>query len=197
MSCNKEKHESTKEQKETICLYLWEERARRRMVDPPPGAENIQISPFGIIPKPHQPEKWQIILDLSSPRGSSVNDSIDPQLCSLSYARLDDVVHRVLSLGSGALLAKLDIQNAYRIIPVHTDNRSVLGMRWQGAVCLDAALPFSLRSVSKTFGGGGRRQAVMDNVQEWCNIWHSLLRRLSFLRAPESNKCAGNLAMVL
>ena len=77
-----------------------------------------------------------------------MNDGIDPQLCTLSYARLDDAVVRALALGRGALLAKLDIQNAYRIIPVHPDDR---GMRWQGSICLDAALPFGLRSAPKIF----------------------------------------------
>lgn len=104
-----------------------------------------------MIPKPHQPGKWRLILDLSSPRSHGVNDGIDPQLCSLSYARLDDGVKRVLSLGAGALLAKLDIRSAYRMIPVHPDDRSLLGMRWQGTVCLDAALPFGLRSAPKIF----------------------------------------------
>jgi hypothetical protein len=45
----------------------------------------------------------------------------------------------------------LDIQSAYRIIPVHPDDRSLLGMRWQGAICLDAALAFGLRSPPKIF----------------------------------------------
>ncbi len=55
MSFRKEKPEVRKKQKETICSYLREEREGRRVVDSPPGAENIQISPLGVIPKPHQP----------------------------------------------------------------------------------------------------------------------------------------------
>ena len=35
---------------------------------------------------------------------------------------------------SGALLAKIDTQSAYGIISVHPDDRSFLGMRWQGIV---------------------------------------------------------------
>ena len=34
----------------------------------------------------------------------------------------------MLQLGKGALLAKLDIQHAYRIVPVHPDDRHLLGM---------------------------------------------------------------------
>ena len=83
---------SAKQQAGVISRYLQEERSHERVVDPPPMASNIQVSPFGVIPKPHQPGKWRLILDLSSPHGRSVNDGIDPQLCSLSYARLDDAV---------------------------------------------------------------------------------------------------------
>ena len=34
----------------------------------------VHISPFGVIPKKNKPNKWRLILDLSSPQGSSVND---------------------------------------------------------------------------------------------------------------------------
>ena len=37
----------------------------------------IQVNPFGVIPKRHQPNKWRLIIDLSSPTGKSVNDAID------------------------------------------------------------------------------------------------------------------------
>ena len=40
---------------------------------------NLQISSFGVIPKRGQPGKWRLIVDLSSPEGSSINDGIDPQ----------------------------------------------------------------------------------------------------------------------
>ena len=33
----------------------------------------------------HQPSKWHLITDLSSPEGSIINDGIDPNLLSVSY----------------------------------------------------------------------------------------------------------------
>lgn len=44
-----------------------------------------QVSQFGVILKASQPGKWQLIVDLSSPKGHSINDGIPPELCSLSY----------------------------------------------------------------------------------------------------------------
>ena len=53
--------------------------------------------------------------------------------------------------GRGTLLAKLDIKSAYRNIPIHPGDRHLLGMQWQGAVFVDACLPFGLRSAPKIF----------------------------------------------
>ena len=188
---------SAKQQAGVISRYLQEERSHERVVDPPPMASNIQVSPFGVIPnKPHQPGKWRLILDLSSPHGRSVNDGIDPQLCSLSYARLDDAVLRILALGRGALLAKLDIQSAYRIIPVHPDDRHLLGMRWQGTICMDAALPFGLRSAPKIFTAvaGALLWIMYTNGVTWAIHY---LDDFLLCGSPGSDECALNLTRAL
>ena len=52
----------------------------------------IHRSPMGLIPKPHQPNKFRLIVDLSAPAGKSVNDGISSALCSLKYASVDDAV---------------------------------------------------------------------------------------------------------
>ena len=57
----------------------------------------VHISPFGVIPKKNKPNEWRLILDLSSPQGSSVNDGISKELCSLSYVSVDDVVNKIVT----------------------------------------------------------------------------------------------------
>ena len=42
---------------------------------------------------------------------------------------------RVLSL------EKLDLKSAYQMVPVHPDDRHLLGMKWWGKVLVDMALP--------------------------------------------------------
>ena len=61
---------------------------------------------------------------------NSVNDGIDPLHCSLVYITVENAAQMVVRLGRGTLLAKLDIQSAYRIVPVHPADRALLGMRW-------------------------------------------------------------------
>ncbi len=42
-------------------------------------------------------------MDLSFPAGNSVNDGIDPGLCSLQYTSVDFACHKVLELGRGRI----------------------------------------------------------------------------------------------
>ena len=55
-----------------------------------------------------------------------MNDGINSEICSLSYITVDDAAKVILLKGSGA---KMDIKSAYRIVPVHPEDRSFLGMR--------------------------------------------------------------------
>lgn len=48
-------------------------------------------------------------------------------------------------------MAKMDIKQAYRIVPVHPEDRRLLGMQWQDKVYVDKVLPFGLRSAPLIF----------------------------------------------
>ena len=130
--------------------YIEEELRQATIRSAMPG-EVVHTSPIGLIPKGGQPGKFRLIVDLSSPHGASVNDGIDPELCSLSYSSVDEAVARVRRCGIGALMAKLDLKSAYRRVPVHPDDQSLLGMSWDGHTFCDKALPFGLRSAPKLF----------------------------------------------
>ena len=132
-----------------VSEYLAKETALGRMLGPFDMSTclcPLQINRFGVIPKDHDQGKWRLITDLSFPPGHSVNDGIDPTLCSLSYSTVDEVAGLVARLGPGALLAKIDIESAYRLIPVHPHDRPLLGMQWEGSLYVDPMFPFSLRS---------------------------------------------------
>ena len=182
---------------EVIDSYLGKELSMGRVLgplDPRVGAQ-MQVSRFGVIPKNHQPGKWRLILDLSHPAGASVNDGIERELCSLKYTSVDEAVQRFSELGKGALLAKLDIESAYRLIPVHPDDRLLLGMSWKGNLYADASLPFGLRSAPKIFN------AVADALmwimgQQGTRAIHYLDDYLLF-GAPNTPECQLALARTL
>lgn len=97
----------------------------------------LHLSHFGIIPKCHQPGKWRLILELSSPAGHSVDDGIASEDYSVQYMKLNDIIVGIMRLGRGSLLAKFDLQNAYCIMPVHKEDHQLPGMKWHGAFYVD------------------------------------------------------------
>ena len=129
------------------------ERAAGRLLGPLPSmlAGACQISPIGLIPKPHQQGKWRLIVDLSSPHGASVNDAISVDHCHMHYASVLNAAAIVRRLGRGTRLAKIDLHQAYRMIPVHADDHPLLGIKWRESTFIDTALPFGLRSAPKIF----------------------------------------------
>ena len=101
-----------------------------------------------MIPKPHQPGKWRLIVDLSHPRGSSVNDGIESELQPLKYTSVDKAVQMILEMGAGTKLAKFDVEGAYRLVPVHPDGQ------WEEALRLhpDAEfVKYLLRGITQGF----------------------------------------------
>ena len=107
---------------------------------------SLRLSPFGIIPKCSQQNKWHLIIDLSLPEGHTVNDSFNPMHYSIKYGSVDNAVNNIQQL-----LAKLDLRDAYWIIPVHPDDHPLLGMQWRDSIYTDTALPFSPNQPKKYF----------------------------------------------
>ena len=60
-------------------------------------------------------------MDLSSPRGSSINDFISKEDYTLQYATFDQALALVASFGTGAFMAKLDLKHAFRLCAVSLD----------------------------------------------------------------------------
>ena len=133
--------------------YLRSEIAAGRVAGPFPfpPVSFLHTSPFGVIEKNHQPGKWRLILDLSSPTGHSVNDGILRDEFSVQYVTVDMAISALVSFGPGALMAKFDVKAAYRNVAIHPDDRFLLGMRWRDQFFVDLVLPFGLRSAPFIF----------------------------------------------
>ena len=182
---------SARQNPQVVSDYLRKERQAGRVLGPVDleVGHSVHTNRFGFIPKPYQPGKWRLIGDLSHPSGTSVIDGVSRELCSLTYASVDDAVKLILDCGPGAILAKLDVQRAYRNVPVHPDDRPLLGMKWDEQVFVDAALPFGLRSAPNIFN------AVADGL-EWV-LAHEGVRGIIhylddflFVGRPQTSECA-------
>ena len=189
---------SAREHPDIVANYLRKEVSMGRMLGPfhttrelPP----LHTNRFGVIPKGHNTGKWRLITDLSYPTGFSVNDGIDPMLCSLTYTTVDNIAEAAARLGPGALLAKVDIESAYRLIPVHPDDRPLQAMQWDNKIFVDPMLPFGLRSAPKIFN------AVADALhwhllQSGIPLLYHYLDDFVIIGPPAATQCAESLAIL-
>lgn len=182
-----------------IDAYLANEVQLGRVAGPfsSPPIPSLHISSFSVIPKKGQPGKWRLIVDLSSPHDHSVNDGIDADNYSMHYVRVDEIIRMVAKHGMGALMAKFDVEAAYRNVPIHPKDRYLLGLKWRGQFYVDLALPFGLRSAPFIFNG------VADMV-EWILINNYELEDLvhyldDFILAgpPDTLRCHRDLTTAL
>eukprot|EP00731_Ephydatia_muelleri_P009454 Em0005g40a len=110
---------------------------------------NLRTSGLGAAPKKNG--KWRVILHLSAPHGTSVNDGILKEEFSLHYSSVDDAVGLLHTYGTGAIMAKIDLKSTFRMVPVRPADWDLLGMFWDGMYYVDTCLPFGLRSAPCLF----------------------------------------------
>ena len=95
---------------------------------------SLHISQIGMIPKGHYSGKWTDHRPILPFLGASVNDGIDPALCTLHYMSVETVAKATHRVGRGALLVKADIKSAYRLVSVHPDYHSLLGIDGRASI---------------------------------------------------------------
>ena len=104
----------------------------------------MTISPIGAVPKKGS-SKIRVIHHLSYPfGGDSINASVVDEYLPLST--IDDAMDAVRRFGVGALLIKIDVQAAYKQVPVRREDWPLLGFMWKGKWYYERVLPFGLKS---------------------------------------------------
>ena len=100
---------SVQQQPLLVAAHINEELVAGRVLGPLPPhlAKLTHTSSIGLIPKLHQPGKWRLIIDLSSPSGHSINDAISSDHYHMQYASVLDAARLIQQLGVGTLLAKI------------------------------------------------------------------------------------------
>ena len=189
---------STRQHPLLVEAHITEEVRANRILGPLPAhlAALCHTSPIGLIPKPHQPGRWRLIVDLSSPHGNSINDSIPVTYCHMHYASVLDAAELIRVSGPGTLMAKVDLHHAYRNLPVHADDHPLLAIKWGPNTYIDTALPFGLRSAPKIF-------SAFADALAWILQTHGITQQLHYLDdflllgPPQSTACADALQIML
>ena len=111
---------------------------------------NFRISPIGLVEK-KESGAFRLIHDLSYPKENYVNYCIPEQFRFVSYETNDNVVTLVQKFGQGALMAKADIEDAFRIIQISPKDFPILGFRYANKIYFDKALPMGCSTSCQTF----------------------------------------------
>ena len=174
-------------------------RGRKLVFLSPPSATWMG-SPMGAFEKKSSPGKFRVVFDLSWPPRRSVNDFITDDV-SLSYISVDSAISYVKKYGVGTLLAKLDIEDAFKHILVAPEDWELLGSTWlrklddgtfRKEYYIDLVLPFGGRSSPKLFNEfADALQFIMqrNGVTDCCHFLDDYLTA----GPPNSDVCKQNL----
>ena len=97
-----------------------------------------------------QDDTRRVIVNLSHPKGQSVNDCIndgvyDGVTFTLKYPTVDQIVQKIQDLDSDVLLSKIDISRAFRNLRVDPLDYDALGLHWNGQSYLDISVPMGMK----------------------------------------------------
>ena len=95
----------------------------------------IHSSP--LLTRPKDVNKCRVILNLSHPKGASLNDQVDKSRFDsvtfrLKFPSIDNIVEEILRVGEGVTLAKVDVSRALRNLRVDPGDALNFGIQWQG-----------------------------------------------------------------
>jgi hypothetical protein len=108
-------------------------------------------SPLGSVTRKRNPNKRRLINHLSWPRGLSVNDGIPDSEAFISYDMFERAVEDLIRSGPGSLMAKLDLKEAFRHVPIRPKDWHHMGFSWRRQFYYCIVLTFGLRSAPYIF----------------------------------------------
>ena len=146
-------HKGAEEHPEALRKYISKEKSHGAIMGPYrkiPFQNKVGISPLSTRAKKDSQER-RVILDLSFPIGSGVNDGIpkDSYLgmeASLTFPKTDEFAYRIFQLGENCLMFKIDLSRYFRQLPLDPGDYSLIGYMIDGEIYFDKVLPMGMRS---------------------------------------------------
>ena len=152
---------------------------------PSPPFVNFQCSPLGMVPK-KEPNTFRLIHNLSYPDGNSINDHIPKEFTTVRYVSL------LTNFGRGALIGKTDIEDAFRIIPIHPSCYHLFGFSWDSQFFYDRCLPMGCAESCRIFE---RLSCALQWVLQNSGVRavSHILDDFIFIGPPNSDSCLQDL----
>ena len=113
-----------------------------------------RVSPISVVEGKYSKKK-RLILDLSAPHDlkdiTSINEMINKDDFTLQYVTIDHAIELIQKTGKGSLLSKVDIKDAFRILPIHPSQWRYFCVKWNNEYYFYLRLPFGARSSPRIF----------------------------------------------
>ena len=183
-------HKSASENKQEVYKKLAIESLKERIAGPflNPPFQNLVCSPLGLIPK-NIPGKFRLIHDLSFPKGNSINSHIPSENSAVQYDSIDTVIKLIKHFGRHCLMAKCDIEDAFRLVPIHPTDYHLLGFTWNNLYYYDRCLPMGASSSCQIFESfSSSLHWIMENKYCAAGMSH-IIDDFLFVGPPNSDKC--------
>ena len=146
-------HKGATDHPEVLTKYIAKEAKYGAIMGPYeniPFNNKVGISPLSTRAKKTSLDR-RVILDLSFPVGSSVNDGIPKDSymgfhINLTFPKVDEFAVRIFRLGTGCHMFKIDLSRYFRQIPLDPGDYSLIGYVVDGKIYFDKVLPMGMRS---------------------------------------------------
>ena len=159
-----------------------------------PPFENFIVSPIGLVPK-KEPNSFRLIHDLSFPGKEGLNSCTPGDFTSVHYEDIHLLLQLVLKFGKGCLIAKADLEGAFRILPMSPSQYHLLGFKWNGKYYFDKRLPMGASIACSSFEQLSRAlQWILIFVFHIVNVTH-ILDDFIFVGPKASHICGSSLTM--
>ncbi|QRV82385.1 polyprotein like [Ceratobasidium sp. AG-Ba] len=127
----------------------------------------FRSAPLGVVAK-STPGEFRIIQDFSFPCNGgehpALNAEINPDDFQCEWGTFDEVVKIIISAPPGAQAATLDVESAYRQMPVSIVDQHNIVISWEDKLYVDHCVPFGARSSNGIFGRCG------DGMSNICRV---------------------------
>ena len=157
LESEKANHSSATQHADDVNAYLAEELQHGAILGPfdKCPVTNCHTSPFMTREKVGAKHR-RVIIDLSWPKGASVNHGVDKNSYMgtdfiLTFPTVDHITEKLKQVGPFARLYKIDISRAFRHVRMDPYDYDLLGLYWNDRSYIDLSLPFGLRHGAQIF----------------------------------------------
>ena len=142
--CN---HHSALQYPNDIQTYLHKEIEMGAMLGPKDFVDHPEYHCSPLMSRPKDGDSRRVILDLSYPRGKSLNDQVskdrfDGSLFALKLPSIDTVVQDIIGTQNDPVLFKVDVARAFRNLPVDPADSLKFGPKVNNQYFLDKSVAF-------------------------------------------------------